>query len=86
MMTYKDSLWIIWKVRSGNTNKLKNQIGEKNFERAIKEEIIMVGKSFPDVWKITESGLIILRRYYALKTKSNWLLFIKNKIQNFLEI
>jgi hypothetical protein len=66
-----ESILTIGRVRYGSVKRLGEYIGEKNFEYLTKYELIYVGKSYPDVWRITDKGI---KRSKALSNRwSRWI-------------
>ena len=55
-MKYKDSLYLIWSVKYGDTDKLLRRIGNKNFSAIKRKGYIVCGVIHPEVWKISEKG------------------------------
>lgn len=68
----------IGRTRFGSVTKLKRYIGETNFEYLVKNELIYVGRSWPDVWRITDKGI---KRSKALSNKwSRWIAWVLWKL------
>jgi hypothetical protein len=61
-----DSILIIGRIRFGSLTRLRRYIGESNTEYLIKNGMIYVGKSYPDVWRITDKGI---KRSKALENR-----------------
>ena len=66
-----ESILTIGKVRYGSVKRLEGYIGKENFEYLTKHDLIYIGKSYPDVWRITDKGI---RKSEALSNRwSRWI-------------
>ena len=73
-----ESILVTGRVRYGSVTYLKRYIGDYNFQYLKKHNLIYVGQSYPDIWRITDKGR---RRYKALSNKwSRWIAWILWKL------
>ena len=52
-----ESILIIGRIKFGSLTQLKKYLGELNTDYLIKTGLIYIGKSYPDIWRITDKGI-----------------------------